>query len=71
MKMSESSPKSRKYCVKGKNCLLGAVSSFPSVFKRLILQACKTRACLEKGQPISHTILTCNQSGKESFIEHL
>ena len=41
---------SRKHCGRRRNCSLGAVSSFPTVFsKDLYCRHVKTRACLGKG----------------------
>ena len=40
----------RKYCGKRRNCLLAAISPFPTVYtKDLYCRYVKTRACLGKG----------------------
>ena len=49
--MAESTPKGIKHCGKRRNCLLQAISPFPTVFsKDLYCRQVKTRACLEKSR---------------------
>ena len=38
----------------GENSLLRAISPFPSVFKRLVLQTCKNQDLFGKGLTLSH-----------------
>ena len=50
MKMAEISPTGRKHCLKRRNCLLRAISPFPTVFSKGVhCRPVKTRACLGKG----------------------
>ena len=39
----------RKHCGKRRNCLLQAISPFPTVFSRLVLQTCKKQVLFGKG----------------------
>ena len=50
MKMEQVPQKGRKHCGKRKNCLLRAISPFPTVFsKDMHCRHVTTRACLGKG----------------------
>ena len=50
MQMGESCPKGRKLCGKRRNCSLRAISPFPTVFfKRLVQQTRKTQGIFGKG----------------------
>ena len=49
----------RKYCGKRRNCLLQAVSHFPTVFsKDLHCRHVKTRDCLGKGQTLDLVVVS-------------
>ena len=45
----------RKQCGKRRNCSLRAISPFPSVFKRLVLQTRKKQGLFGKGLTLSQT----------------
>ena len=47
--MVESFPKGRKHCWKRRNCSLRAISPFPAVFSRLVLQTHKNQSMFGKG----------------------
>ena len=44
----------KKHCWKIRNCLLQAISPFPSVFKRLILQTHKNQGLFGKGLNLNY-----------------
>ena len=52
MKMAEFSKKGRKHSGKWRNRWLQAISPFPSVFKRLVLQTRKNKGLFGKGLKI-------------------
>ena len=64
IKMKENLPKGGKYCGTRRNCSLCAISP---VFKRIVLQTRKTKACLGKWvmpiTPWKQTVSTRNNSG--------
>ena len=62
------SEKGRKHCGERRNCLLRAISPFPTVFsKDLYCRHIKTRACLENGLTHSHTMTPFDAPGKQAF----
>ena len=50
--------KGRKYCGKRRNCSLREFSTFPSVFKRLVLQTCKNKGLFWRGLMKLQTVST-------------
>ena len=66
----------RKHCGKRRNCSLGAVSPFPSVFlKDLDYRHVKSRACLGKGEvklfSLSANAFNFDQSQNLSLVKPL
>ena len=53
---TEFSERLGKHCRKRRNCSLQAISSFLNVFKRLVFQTHKTRACLVKSETINYML---------------
>ena len=58
---------SRKHCGKRRNCSLQAISPFPSVFKRLVLQTRKNQGLFWKGITPHCTMPVFNSPRKEAY----
>ena len=56
---------------KRRNCSLQAISPFPTVFSRLVLQTCKNQDLIGKGLTPCHNITSFDDPKDETFLKTL